>query len=142
MSLVKGVEKFTDLVKHLKDDAQARVSLLTEGNFGGDTPDVFDVTGLTDEAIDQGFDRQDLNDAFKEEQKGKFTVAKKIGISAQADVIAGLHKAAIFRFRSRIKSLVIGGLRDAGQTTPHGYISFAMEQLPLSEQTDSESNSG
>jgi len=143
MSLVKGVQKFTDLLKHLKDDASARVQMLVDGQFDSDTPDIYDVQSLaTDADIDQGFDRADLNNAFKDEQAGSFTVAKKIGISAQADVIAGLHKAAIFRFRPRIKALIIGGLRDAGQTTPYGYISFAMEQLPLTEQTDSEGDSG
>lgn len=143
MTAVKGVKLYLDLVKHLKDDAAARVEMLVSGVFDGDTPDVFDLQSAdSDNDINSGFDRSDLNDGFKEDQKQQFTVAQKIGISAQADFIAGIHKASLVRFRSRIKSLIVGGLRDAGQTTAHGYISFALQQLPLMEQTSTGADSG
>jgi len=143
MTVVKGVKLYLDLVKHLKDDAEARVEMLVSGAFAGDTPDVLELTSAeSDDDINQAFDRSDLDNAFKEEQKEQFTVAKKIGISAQADFIAGIHKASLVRFRSRIKSLIVGGLRDAGQTTSHGYISFALQQLPLTEQTSTGADGG
>lgn len=137
MSLEQAAEAYTQLLEQLKTEAQNRVRAMVDGDFGLDQPEALTVESVASEdAIDQAFDRQELNEAFKQGIEQGLTAAQKIGISAQSDVIAGLHKAMTVRHRSRIKSMVYGGLREAGQTTAKGYISFVMAQLPLMERTE------
>ena len=136
MSLERAEQIYLDVVESLQSDAESHVTALTEGEFGTDTPDVFKVEKIdTDEDIADGFDRSAINDKFKRlAAQNDFSVAKKLSLAYQTEIVCVFHKAAILRCRPRIKSLVVGALRDAGQTTTHGYIKFAMQQLPLTGQ--------